>query len=297
MDVKAQTDKSAGPSQIRNARGIVRHALLNNWAPGRHVTEAELVEVLDVSRSPVRAALRYLEQLGVLVSKPNHGYFLEFNRTQLSKLSFEPVLRTGESLYQKIIDDKIAGRLPDTFMQADLSALYNAGRPSILHALNHMESLGLIERNAGQGWRFLPGLETIQSRQASYEFRLAIEPRAIMSASFSAPVHELVALRQAHLDILEAMERGSVASDWIIETDFGFHESIARWSGNQFFVNAVVQQNRLRRLFEMAVIVNIRRVVDWCGEHLEVIAALEAQDLTRAASLMESHLIKARDVS
>lgn len=46
------------------------------YPPGHHLAEAEICSRLKVSRTPVREALFKLEQRGLLVSRPNQGFFV-----------------------------------------------------------------------------------------------------------------------------------------------------------------------------------------------------------------------------
>src|SRR5690606_12938700 len=45
--------------------------------PGAHLSVPKLAEAFDVSRSPVREALVYLEHKGVLFQKVNRGFFVK----------------------------------------------------------------------------------------------------------------------------------------------------------------------------------------------------------------------------
>ena len=48
--------------------------LTGRIAPGERIVEAELARQMGVSRAPVREAARRLESLGLLVSRPRHGF-------------------------------------------------------------------------------------------------------------------------------------------------------------------------------------------------------------------------------
>lgn len=48
--------------------------LAGRIAPGDRIVEAELARQMGVSRAPVREAARRLESLGLLVSRPRHGF-------------------------------------------------------------------------------------------------------------------------------------------------------------------------------------------------------------------------------
>lgn len=69
---------------------------------------------------------------------------------------------------------------------------------------------------------------------------------------------------------------------------------IAAFSGNMFFLQAMQQQNRLRRLLEFGGYSNRRRVRDWCREHLDILDAILEGDNVRASNLMRDHLGAAR---
>jgi DNA-binding GntR family transcriptional regulator len=98
-------------------------------------------------------------------------------------------------------------------------------------------------------------------------------------------------LRASHLSFLSNAETASGAH--LYELDTEFHEIMASFTCNVFFVQAIQQQNRLRRLMEYRGYENRRRVRVWVREHLAIIDALEAADRERAARLMDEHLDKA----
>src|SRR5687768_10183376 len=69
----APEDAGARERVLRDIRtGIAQGSL----KPGQQVVEAELATALGVSRTPVREALRELEQQGLVVSYPHRGSFI-----------------------------------------------------------------------------------------------------------------------------------------------------------------------------------------------------------------------------
>ncbi|MCL8072157.1 winged helix-turn-helix domain-containing protein [Klebsiella quasipneumoniae] len=62
--------------------------------PGSHLSVPKLAETFDVSRSPVREALVYLEQKGVLLQKQNRGFFV--------KDDYTPQVDTKQELSEEI---------------------------------------------------------------------------------------------------------------------------------------------------------------------------------------------------
>ncbi len=275
------------------AQQIVQLALQEKWTKGHHLVELFLVKTLGVSRSPVRSALKLLEEHGVLSAKRNQGYFLECDGAELSNVDLKIPHTEEEGLYIALIESRAKGAAPERFTQADIQRDYNVKRTVLISTLNRMADEGLIVRNTGQGWSFAPTFDSVQSRSASYEFRLSVEPAAIQTATFRIDYAALTKQRQVHLDLLEAILQKSTNALWIYEIDSNFHETIAAFSGNQFFLNAVKQQNRLRRILELWDGGNLKRVEEWCHEHLAVIDALERNNLTNASNLLKAHLSKA----
>jgi len=82
------------------------------------------------------------------------------------------------------------------------------------------------------------------------------------------------------------------------EANAQFHELLASASGNRFFLDAVQQQNRLRRMSDLSdyPLVNIDLLHKSCHEHLEILDAVERGDLEAAAGHMRRHLSRASDL-
>ena len=290
MDVTARNKKQANKRRVLLAQQIVQTALQERWKKGHHLVELQLVETLGVSRSPVRSALKLLEEHGVLAARQNHGFFLELNGAELSEVDLKVPRTEEEELYIALIESRAKGDASERFTQTDIQRKFNVKRTVLISTLNRMSDEGLIVRNAGQGWSFVPTLDSVQSRLASYDFRLSVEPAAIGVTTFKIDFQILAQQRHAHMDLLEAIKMNSTNALWIYEIDANFHETIAAFSGNQFFVNAVKQQNRLRRILELWDGENLKRVEEWCHEHLAVIDALERGNLPNASKLMAAHL-------
>src|ERR1700722_7618122 len=104
----------------------------------------------------------------------------------------------------------------------------------MLRILSRMADEGLIVRNRGRGWSFVPSLEGVPSRQASYAFRLMIEPEGILNPSFAVGAQALGPLQRDHTALLAQIDAGTPNSVWTFETDARFHETIAEFSNNLF---------------------------------------------------------------
>lgn len=64
-----------GPSQSSRALGMTRaHILKGTFAPGEKVSELKLCDLLGLSRTPIRAALKQLEFEGLLAQREDGGF-------------------------------------------------------------------------------------------------------------------------------------------------------------------------------------------------------------------------------
>jgi DNA-binding GntR family transcriptional regulator len=69
-------DNSLLPLSHRVRESLLTSILQGEFAPGDRITEPELAERLQVSRVPVREALRELESIGLLESRKHTGVFV-----------------------------------------------------------------------------------------------------------------------------------------------------------------------------------------------------------------------------
>ena len=282
------------PRRAQLVRDILRLATQQNWERGYHVTEQQLVAQFGVSRSPVRAALKVLEERGVLQARPNQGYVLAHTRRDLERVRIEVPRTSEEHLYLRIIDDRNSGALPEAITQADLLRRYPTNRAELTRILVRMTNEGVIARLKGHGWRFLPTLSGIHSASASYEFRLIVEPAMILLANFKADMEAIARLRGDHLKLLDqTTRRRPIDRTWTYDLDSSFHETIAGFSGNAFIIQSIQQHNRLRRLIEYGGYGRLERVKAWASEHLAILDALQRGSLKRASERMRRHLANA----
>jgi DNA-binding GntR family transcriptional regulator len=184
--------------------------------------------------------------------------------------------------------------LPEAFTQADLQRRYRTNRVQLARVLVRMTNEGIVMRLKGQGWRFLPTLTGLHSATASYEFRLIIEPAMMQLASFKFDRDAVQRLREDHLKLIgQVSRRRPVDRGWTYDLDASFHEVIASFSGNAFLIQAIQQQNRLRRLIEYGGYSRLERVKTWAKEHLAILDALRRGQFERAAECMRRHLTNA----
>ena len=272
------------------AERVLQMARDEGWDSGQRLTEQHLAERLEVSRSPIRAALKHLAEQGAVVLEPGRGARFNLTADALSQMSLATAPPAGERLYEAVIRSRLSGQLGESFTQAEVMRLLGASRARVEPVLHRLASDGLVAKRKGQGWAFHPTLDSERAHRESYEFRKLLEPGAIRSPLFHMAPERLRALQDAHHDLIRAVSEHTADAAYIYSVDIAFHRSIAQCSGNAFIEDALERQNKLRRLLEYTSYDRPERVIGWAREHLDILAALERQRIEVAATLMLEHI-------
>jgi DNA-binding GntR family transcriptional regulator len=294
-----KTDSQASAPDFRPSRlqvwtatkllGLIRQ---KNMPAGEKLGEETLAAQLGVSRTSVRGALRVLETRRIVEAQPRRGYRLRQAGSDIKSGTELPTSR-DETLYMLIARDRLAGKLPESFTETDLTRWYDAGRHLVLAALALLSEEGIVHRGQGREWRFRDILKSPRARAESYDFRLMLEPSALLLPTFRIIKPELMRMRELQGDLLASSGNG-VSSREVFQTDASFHELLGSFSGNAFVLSSIRQQSRLRRLLEYQSYPNAARVRAWCREHISVIDALLDGDQHLAARHLTKHLENAR---
>ncbi|MFP3700322.1 FCD domain-containing protein, partial [Burkholderia sp. SIMBA_013] len=101
------------------------------------------------------------------------------------------------------------------------------------------------------GWQFAPSLENREALDESYRFRMTIECAGLLEPTFRLDRNALERMRAAHEALIQRDDAGISAAEFF-GLNAAFHEMLARCSGNRYILQAVQQQNQLRRLEEHA---------------------------------------------
>ncbi|MBD1588313.1 GntR family transcriptional regulator [Pseudomonas typographi] len=285
--------RASGQGSRRLANQILDVVREARFEQGHHLREQQLADLLGVSRTPVRVALNLLAEEGIVEARKNQGFFLLKPFDVLQRIEFAVSSTVEEALYERLVNDRLAGDIPDSLTQTEIAKRYKVDRVTLLRALARMAEDGLVERNRGHGWTFLPTLDSVAALHGGYNFRLIIEPANFLLPSFKVDRPALERSRLQHLYLASHPDIAGVSALQLFETDAAFHEMFAEFGGNAFLLQAIQQQNRLRKLLEFAGYVNRRRVRDWCNEHLAIIDAVAAGRLDKASQLMHEHLAHA----
>jgi DNA-binding GntR family transcriptional regulator len=269
---------------------VIRDAKLER---GHHLREQQLADLVGVSRTPIRSALDLLAERGIVETRKNHGFFLRKPFDSLHRIEIEVPSTMEDELYAKLVRDRLDNRISNSITPSEIARRYKVDRVALTRTLSRMAEDGLVARNQGHGFSFLPTLDSVVSLRASYEYRLTLEPASFLLPTFKPDHATLERMRLQHLYLVSHPDITTVSAKQLFDTDAAFHEMFAEASGNNFFAQAIQYQNRLRRLLEFGSYVDSRRVKEWCREHLAIIEAVATGDLALAASRMRTHLEQA----
>ena len=257
--------------------------------PGSPLVERVLAERFQVSRSPIRDALRRLAERGTLSAKAEGGYVVQATPT-LAALPDEPDTDTPEEqVYLQVAEDRLANTLPEKVSENDLMRRYGLTKAQLGSILRRIAAEGWIERLPGHGWQFLPILNSGETYDQAYRFRILIESAGLHEPGFKvdeAGLRLCLAEQQALID--GAVEWASPAQ--LFDANTRLHETIAACSGNVFILESLKRINRLRRLMEYRKAVDRVSAARRCKEHKTLIELLLSGQRDAAADFIRLHL-------
>ena len=278
------------------AREILRLRRQERWIAGAPVPVQTLARRLGVSRTPVRKALLILVDAGIL-ERESGGAGFRLKPPQAADPIDGPSDPTAFSgpeeggLPSRILADRAGNRIAPEVSESELLARYGTSRGAVRKALQRLAAEGLVHRQRGHGWRFVESLDNEDAIAESYAFRISLECAALRQPGYRADGRELAQLRSAHLDFLAKPPGQASPQEWFW-INAHFHEALASWSQNRFFLQAIRQQNSLRRMHQYADFPSLTpaQIEQSCREHLAILAAVGAGDLARAGTLLLEHL-------
>ncbi|WP_235939308.1 GntR family transcriptional regulator [Bradyrhizobium hipponense] len=283
--------EKARPSRLQRELSAAIMELIRSerLAPGTRLAEVALAERLQVSRTPVRAALKLLASRKLVRAGARRGYFVADTAPVPHKAPPRLSPDDTDRLFLAIARDRRAGRLADEVSERDLMQRYDATRPVVQRVLTRLAEVAAVQRKPGHGWRFQPIIADAQARDESYRYRILIEPAGLLEPGFRLDPAWTADMRRRHQEML-AMPWSDTASIALYEMNAAFHEGLAAASGNRYLLVAVQQQNRLRRFGNYDWTFGHQRVIVNCREHLAILDQLEAGQHEAAAALLRRHL-------
>lgn len=286
--------KRARKSHADLARLVLDMVRERGMRPGAHLSEQVFAESCAVSRTPIRAAFKMLSENGFLTARPGGGYALAIDADAPGALATARLDTQEDALAEMILADRAARRLDDAPSVSFLARRYSVSRVAVLNALKILQAEGIIDRLPGQSWCFRPILDTPRALADSHQFRLALEPQAILTPGFALDPRRALVLRR-QMQEMRAAGEGRIAAAAFARLDAEFHGLIARGAANAFMRDALLAHHRLRLITERDSGVPEFRLRQSLQEHLDILDSLERYQFDIAADQMALHLRLSRN--
>lgn len=257
---------------------------------GTPLRTQKLADRFNVSRTPIRAALKLLEARNIVEKRLNRGYVVGPRYDAMNgDWESEADVDTLPKQYYALADDWLNDCIKEEVTESYLRERYDLPKIRMLEIMRAAESEGWAERKKGYGWRFLPVAKSPEALDQIYRVRAAIEPAAILDPGFicdGAVLRNLRAMQEAMLSGLI----DTLSKEKLVAASTQFHEDIIRMSNNPFFVQSLRRLNRIRRLLQYRKVRERETFYITFPEHLEILRSLESGDRLIAAELMRKHL-------
>ena len=274
------------------AKLILQELLSGDLSCGAHINANSLAEHYGVSRTPVREALKELETHCVVERKPNRGYFIVDKIPCDVMDSAKTQLQESADEYQDLVNDWLNDAIPEEVTEQFIRDQYSWTKLKTTAMLSRANREGWAERKPGYGWKFLPVEKTSEAFSQSYRLRIALEPAALLEPTFELDRKVIKELRDAQKRMLD-VDVDSLSDEVILSYGPNFHEALVRMSGNPYFLMALQQANRMRKLMEYKATINRERLDEQYSEHLEILDLLEQGNVVDASFKLRQHLIGA----
>ena len=273
----------------RLAQKIVGLIDTGKLVPGAHLSVPKLAETFDVSRSPVREALVYLEQKGVLQQKLNRGFFVREDYAPQQHDAPAPADGSDLPEYYQLAEDWLQDNIEAEVTELYLMKRYNLTKSQLSTLLARGISEGWVERKQGYGWRFLPVAKTKAALENIFSFRMVIEPMAILEPTFNAPQEKIDEIRRELEMLLEnGIER--LSPKQLQLAGYRFHETVIGFSNNPFFEISLRNVNRMRMLMDYRIMDDRSRYYAEVNDHMRLLALIESGQRIEASYMMKQHL-------
>ncbi|HRL20841.1 MAG TPA: GntR family transcriptional regulator [Alcaligenes sp.] len=272
------------------AHRLLDYVRAGHLPAGHHLTEQSLAQALGASRSPVRAALAYLAEKGIVGAQPpRRGVFLLKGADELGVVEHELGASQDDEVYLQLARDKLSGSWGETLSENDAMRRYGLTRERLRRILARAANEGWMEQRASKGWSFLPMIDGPQACAESYALRQMLEPAAMLLPDFAIDSAVLQRVRLQQQALADGGWRHAGHAE-MYQANATFHEALASLSGNRFIAQTVTRQNQLRRLLEYQETIDRDRIRRQCLEHLAILDLLERGERAQAAELLARHL-------
>jgi DNA-binding GntR family transcriptional regulator len=191
-------------------------------------------------------------------------------------------LTRAEQVHTALRAALLAGEFPygQRLVEEQLAERFNTSRTPVREALRRLEGDGHVVRDRAGGVR--PNAPRVSAMRELYEVRLVLEELAVRTAD----AEQLTPLREEWEELRSEREEGP---DFVY-ADEGFHEGMARATGNGATVRYLHDINERIRVIRVHDFTTPDRIEATISEHLEILDAVQAERRDTAAALMRVHV-------
>lgn len=283
-----QTGGGPRTNHIELAQKILDMVRRGGLQPGARLAEQQLATLCNVSRTPVRAALRLLAEQGFVERREDDGFRLRAEPRPSGPAAVLPPA-TEDRLAESILRDRAARRLNDSVTVAGLARRYQTETRIVLKTLRRLANENWLDKAPGQAWVFRATAESADGLAESYEFRLLLEPAALLTPGFVLDDTQTMDLRLGMQGLLSVPD-SAFDTRTFQRLDLAFHTLVAEGCANRFLREALNAHLRLRRLPGALSGVTVFRLRQSTREHLGMLDQMDARQWDVAADLMRIHL-------
>lgn len=182
--------------------------------------------------------------------------------------------------------------------EAHLAELLGASRTPTRHALNRLESEGLVEYEARRGHKMKEF--TLKDVEEIYAVRALIEPEAVRllaTSGFDSLVqHKLTSLvHEMDLILGSSQEYDRNIRSKFLALNHQFHDTLYTSSGNVYLYKLIVQVTDLPLALRHFDNFHDEQLRQSQRDHHAILRALVGREAERAAALLREHILTARD--
>ncbi len=187
---------------------LVRRIVSGELAPGERLVETRIAEDYGTSQAPVREALRELEAIGMVETRPRRGTFVRHFIQQTLRESYVVRAALEEAATRLAIP---AGTLPEADLRADVEAMRTAA------ARDDMQAVGAASVSFHRHVIDAAGNELLKRAWES----LQIEART--SVTLLAVEPNLAEVAKEHDELLTVLLSGDLAAACQLTRDHQWH--------------------------------------------------------------------------
>ncbi|WP_417585701.1 GntR family transcriptional regulator [Pelagibacterium sp.] len=297
------------PRYISISQAIKDAMVAGRLETGQVLTEEPLARHFGTSRTTVRKALAELHSEKIITRFEGRGFLVGTDssvpprRDSIEQVLFDstasrsvPRALSNPDQILPVLRDELIRALPFGPLQINESKLterFSVSRSVVRDMLTQLRSSGIVEKNERSKW-VLPVLTALDVRN-HYQLRILLEPVALAEvAPYIEKSHiERALARARELD----RQEGDLNAEDISEIEDALHVLALSGCRNDHLLKILQKSRLVLAINEMFRLLLGRspETSRLISEHIAVFEALARNDTAAAGSLLEFHLLEARE--